>query len=58
MKYAVSYTVGNQRHTRYYSALDKQTALAMFEQTCLEGSLTGFSPTNVEVKKVAKSESE
>ena len=57
MKYAVSYDLSSGHHTRYYNALDSATALAMFNETCREGSLTGSSPRNITVRRIAVSPS-
>tara|TARA_Y100000590_G_scaffold143436_2_gene164760 strand:+ start:40040 stop:40234 length:195 start_codon:yes stop_codon:yes gene_type:complete len=36
-------------HKRYYHALDKQTARAMFNETCRSGSLTGCTAKVLEI---------
>ena len=57
MKYSVSYKIPDEgdkpQHVRYYSALNKATALEMFKATC-EESLIGQHPDIVEVKQVKK----
>ena len=53
MKYKVSYLLGEdpRKHVRYYNALDKSTALEMFNATC-EESLGGEKPHHVYVKEI------
>ena len=53
MKYKVSYQIGGdpQRHVRYYTALNKSTALEMFKATC-EESLAGESPQSIDIEEV------
>lgn len=43
MIYKLEYQVEGDpsTHKRFYKALTSDTALSMFEETCLEGSLTG-----------------
>lgn len=57
MKYSVSYEIsddsGGVRHTRYYDALTRATALEMFQATC-EESLAGEDPSVLEVKRLTK----
>ena len=60
MKYLVSYEIldesGEQKHVRYYDALDKPTAIEMFSATC-EESLVGEEPQILEVKKIPEEDS-
>ena len=55
MKYIISYILSSEpqkRHMRYYSALNKDTALEMFRCTC-EGSLAGEHPLDINVKEIS-----
>jgi hypothetical protein len=53
MTYKIEYKIKSGKedsnHSRFYHALSAETAVAMFEATCLGGSLTG---ENTEVKAV------
>jgi len=57
MKYLISYKIPNEpeesSHVRYYDALDKDTAIQMFEATC-EESLVGEEPQILNIKKIDK----
>lgn len=54
MKYKVSYRLGQdtRKHVRYYSALNKTTALEMFNETCSH-SLVGEVAQDIVVEKVS-----
>ena len=54
MKYKVSYRLGkdSRKHVRYYNALDKTTALEMFNETCGH-SLVGEVAQDIVVEKVS-----
>jgi len=45
MTYKIQYILhnsnGDQTHSRFYRALNPETAINMFEETCNAGSLTG-----------------
>ena len=54
MKYIISYILPSEpqkNHMRYYSALNKDTALEMFRATC-EESLAGEHPLDINVKEI------
>ena len=54
MKYKIAYTVPPSPvlHYRYYTALNKETAEYMFKETVSEGSLSGETPTIIEIYKL------
>jgi hypothetical protein len=60
MKYSVSYEISEgseeSSHVRYYDALNKATAIQMFEASC-EESLIGEDPHILEVKKIPEEDS-
>ena len=52
--YKIQYQLesGDKKHTRYYKALSESTALDMFKETVIEGSLVGENPANVRAIKL------
>ena len=54
MMYKVEYEYEDDKkpHNRFYSALDANTAKAMFEETCEDGSLSGCNVKIVNVCKI------
>jgi hypothetical protein len=54
MIYKMEYQVEDDPspHKRFYNALNPDTALSMFEQTCEEGSLTGQHVELISVKAI------
>ncbi len=62
MTYSITYSIDDLSssdkkiiHTRYYHALNKSSALEMFKETCSHGSLKGYAPTIVKIKKISQS---
>tara|TARA_Y100000310_G_scaffold313899_1_gene362802 strand:+ start:548 stop:748 length:201 start_codon:yes stop_codon:yes gene_type:complete len=59
MKYAISYDIEwgksakKERHTRYYAALNGQTALEMFNETRSHGALRPYSISNITIKPLS-----
>ena len=51
--YKIKYKLkeGDETHCRYYRALSKQTAEDMFNETVINGSLTGECPKILKVEK-------
>ena len=58
MTYSITYALDTSPevvHTRYYHALNKEVALQMFNETCTHGSLKGYFPQVMNIKKISKS---